>query len=385
MGGRDAGNPGSGASRIAPAWSEETDGEGEDDLDAFPLPAAARAEELETVTAAAGEQSPAATAVAVAEREPDVDVTLPAASPDEAIRRFHQEIGLVPAAPAEVIETTADLVDGGGGDGGDGGGTGASDGAHSDGRRRRTLEIVDHPMTIFEHLDELRKRIMWAGLAFIIGTATTFPFIGRILHYASDGSKLIAIHPLETLYAGLRIAVLGGLVLGSPVILYQIIAYVLPALTRKERRILYTYLPSTLVLFIIGLSFGLFVFEPVVVTMAKDFLPWVTYTPSLSNQVNFLIGYSLPFGVLFEMPVIVSVVVRIGMLTPQALIAGRRWAAMGALVVAVMFAPPLDFIVTPTIIFVPLYGLYELSILVAKRAYRQRLREQNDEGGQAAS
>jgi len=375
------------------AWSVGGESEGEDELDAFPLPSAARSQELIAVSVAAGQPDQPTSAVTVLEAEPLVEPAqepsadvLATEDPAEAIRRFHRQIGLAPAEPVDVVESP-EAAPGGedaGGDDGSGGGAAVPAGA-GDGGRRRRLEIVDKPMTIFEHLDELRKRIVWAGLAFVLGVAVTFPFIGRILIYATNGAQVQSIQPLEPLYAGLRIAVLGGLILGSPVILYQVIAYVLPALTGGERRILYTYLPATMVLFVIGLSFGLFVFEPLVVKMSTEFLRWVPYHPSLSSYVNFIIGYSLPFGLLFQLPVIMSILVRLGIVTPAALIAGRRWAAMGALVVAVMFAPPLDFIVTPSIIFVPLYGLYELSIVVAKRAYRQRLRDQAAAGDGEAS
>lgn len=392
-----------------PAWTPASVAagcEGEDELDAFPLPAEARGEELREVAAAAGDgedgQADAEsqeTALAVLDPEPlasagsDADGAGAAGpeplaagvddvgdDPEGAIRRFHQEIGLVPATTAvePVVAAPVEVEAGAGGGGGIRAGRGGPAAAGAGGGRRRPV-IVDHPMTIFEHLDELRTRLMWAALAFVLGTAATFPFMSQIIHFAVNGNHVVAIHPLENIYAGLRVVVLGGLILGSPVILYQIIAYVLPALTGGERRMLYTYLPAALVLFLLGVLFGLTVFEPLAIKMSQAFLPWVKQTPTLSNYINYLIGYSLPFGALFEFPVVVSIVVRLGLLTPQALVANRRWAAMGCLVVAVMFAPPLDFIVTPSIIFIPLYGLYELSIVIARRAYRQRLQAMADE------
>ena len=387
-----------------PAWTPASVAagcEGEDDLDAFPLPAEARSEEMREIAAAAGEGEADAdtqeTALAVLDPEPlapagaeadaageagpeplDGSADAAGADPEGALHRFHQEMGLVPAptALAPVVGAPAEAGAGGGGGRAVGRGGPAAGGAGGD--RRRPM-IVDRPMTIFEHLDELRTRLMWAALAFVLGTAATFPFMSQIIHFAVNGNHVVAIHPLENIYAGLRVVVLGGLILGSPVILYQAIAYVLPALTGGERRMLYMYLPAALVLFLLGVLFGLLVFEPLAIKMSEAFLPWVKQTPTLSNYINYLIGYSLPFGALFEFPVVVSIVVRLGLLTPQALVANRRWAAMGCLVVAVMFAPPLDFIVTPSIIFIPLYGLYELSIVIARRAYRQRLRAMADE------
>lgn len=369
------------AAAVKRATSEAalSEAEGEDELDAFPLPTEARMEELREIEEATagtdGDAGQASTAVAT------TVATAPVEPVDPAIKRFHQEIGLLPKDEPEPVPDIAVVPPGGdGGGSGDGGDTpGDEPGGNGRRGRRRLVDIEDRPMTIFEHLDELRRRLVWAGLAFIVGTGITLPFIIRILSWSMNNKvqQLLVTGPLEPMVAGVKLAILGGFVLGSPVILYQAIAYVLPALTRRERRLLFTYLPAALVLFAAGISFGVLVFEPLALRMAKDFLPsWViNYQPTLTNWINYLITFSVPFGLLFELPVVVSILVKLGIVAPQTLAAGRRWAFLTAIIIAVMFAPPLDFIVTPTIVALPLYGLYELSIFVARIAYRQRLRE----------
>ena len=357
-----------------------SEAEGEDDLDAFPLPTEARAQEIRAIEAVTGRTATEpATSQAVADTPA---TTLPTEPVDEAIARFHREIGLLPKdEPQAAVPAIAVVPPGGDGGSGEGGDPPPEPADEGNGgrRRRRLMELEDRPMTIFEHLDELRRRLVWAGLAFVVGTGITLPFIIRILSWSIHNKvdKLLITSPLEPMVAGVKLAILGGFVLGSPVILYQAIAYVLPALTPKERRLLFSYLPAALVLFCAGIAFGILVFEPLALHMAQTFLPtWlINYQPTLTHWVNYLISFSVPFGLLFELPVIVSILVKLGIIVPQTLAAGRRWAFLTAIVIAVMFAPPLDFIVTPTVVALPLYGLYELSIFVARIAYRQRLRE----------
>jgi len=394
--GRDAGDTGAvgpavagrGALRTVPAWTSDPVVEGEDDLDAFPLPPEARSAELEAVVAASGmTESPDVAAVlpVAADATEGDGVEFLSDDPEESIRRFHQKLGLVPAEPAAVVPVTAEVVAEGGGGEGDGGGpaSGAAGGGGGKGRRR-PFQIIDKPMTIFEHLDELRRRIMWAGLAFVAAMAVVLPFYNPIIDFLQRGYQAQSLAPMAAIYAVMRVTVMGGLVLASPVILYQAIAYIQPALTLKERRLLYSYLPASIGLLVAGVCFSLFVFEPILLRMGAHLIKNVPYDPSISEVINFGIGYSLPFGLLFELPIVITVLVALGVVTPELLIKNRRWAVLAIVVVAEMFTPPMDLFVTPSIIFVPLYGLYELSILLAKRAYRRRLREESAGFGDVA-
>jgi sec-independent protein translocase protein TatC len=346
--------------RTVLAWSDIAADEGEDELEAFPIPGDEETEvaEPEVVPELGAEAPPAAEAAAVVPVAP-----MPAAP-------------LPTAAPVEVVPSAAGT---GGGGARDGGGTGAAAGAGGGPRRRwfGLLDIVDRPMTIFEHLDELRRRLMWAVIAFVVGTAGSFAFVRQILDYTERpllryGGHLQMLAPMESLFATIRIAAIGGLLIASPVILYQLVMYILPALTRQERIILFSYLPATVVLFVAGLCFGYFVFEPIALRVSLTFLPGIVTAPSLSNWVSFLVNYSLPFGVLFELPVFVVVLTRLGILSSATLAKGRRFAIFGSVVVAVMFAPPGDFIFTPSLIALPIIALYEISIQAARVVERRR-------------
>ena len=394
-----------------------SDVEGEDELESFPLPPAARDAEDAAVAAALERlgRAPVADDASAEAVDPDADpgAETPPAEPrgdaadmpaaleadgeapptdlapgiDAQVRRYHEEMGLVASDP----ETEAPLPAVRGGGGGNGGplvpASGAPGGDGGKGRRRRWLEITDRPMTIFEHLDELRRRLVWAVLAFVVGMGTTFLFVQPLLVFTEhNAARNFHIHiisgaPMAPMFASIRMAAVGGILLGSPIIFYQIVAYVLPALTAKERKMLFGYLPVTALLFAVGLAFGFFVFEPIALRVSVLWLSIVAPTYTLDRWVEFLLAYATPFGLIFELPVVIALRVKLGILTPDTLVRGRRWALMLAVVVAMMFAPPADPIVTPSLIAGPVYGLYEISILVARIAYRQRQRAQAaDEG-----
>lgn len=246
-------------------------------------------------------------------------------------------------------------------------------------------------MTIFEHLDELRARLVRSAIAFLVAVAICFPVTGRVLKYTianaqtftlNHGAQHISIiggAPLAAVFQFMEMDMILALVLAGPVMLYQAVAFVMPALTRSERRALFAYLPASMVLLAAGLAFGLFVFQPVVMRVATTFITWVQPVYTIQEWVGFVVKYSMYFALLYQLPVVVGLAVRMGLVTPSALAKGRRWAFMGCLILALMFAPPADFIVTPSLIVGPLYGLYELSILVARVVYRQRLRAEDAE------
>ena len=352
----------------------------EDELDAFPLPGETPALPPEPRQAVPGRMLyPALPAGA----PPEQSGVVGAETADQAWARFRQDVDLTPTettdAVAPVAESAGASAPGGGstGGGGDDGGQGSGGDQGPAPQRRRRLEIVDRPMSIFEHLDELRRRLMWSIVAFVLGTVATFPFLKAILLYTErrfgvyGNGTLITLSPLEPMFAGLRIALIGGLVLGSPVILYQLFAFILPALTPSERRMVYGYLAPMVMLFVGGLAFGFYIFEPVVYRVGSTFLGTaVTVRSSVNNWVGFVVSYALPFGFVFELPVVSAVLTKLGIITPQALVAGRRWAILAAVVVGEAVSPPADFFLTPSMVAIPIMALYESGIIISRIAYR---------------
>lgn len=392
-GARDNGKAAAAARLLASARPPSDDG-GEDELEAFPLPNEPRAtaDRVPAVRPGAG-IIPSETAADAWARFRTPVASLPAAIEEEAKAPVtatavaeRPQGTLDPEAPLAVAvsEVLAPSAGGGASGGGDDGGRGGAPtgGAGGTGggrrpRRARLLELSDRPMSIFEHLDELRRRLMWCALAFVLGIAVTFPFLNAILKatYNKFHVHLQLIAPMEGMFGGMRIAVIGGVTLAAPVIVYQIVAFVVPALTAKERRLLVSYLPASVVLFILGLTFGYEVFEPMLLRVSQHFFPWVPLASTLQNWVSFLVSSALPFGGIFEMPVIAAILTKLGIITPQLLMRGRRWAIIGAVVLGLAFTPGDTLFISPSLVALPIIILYEGSIIVARIAYRQVQRE----------
>ncbi|HVB08820.1 MAG TPA: twin-arginine translocase subunit TatC [Bacillota bacterium] len=277
--------------------------------------------------------------------------------------------------PAEVLppERAAEPSPSGSGSGG-----GGKPPTGRRGRRKRPRhEPEDKPMSVVEHLDELRRRLIWMIGALLVGVSVGFYFVRTMLDFLEGplhGLKLYITAPLDPLFAYVKISVAFGLVVASPVILSQLTAYVLPALKRSERRMIYSYLPAATLLFLAGMAFGFYVFVPLVLDAMLRFAG-TNLTPILTidKYISFLLSFTLPFGAVFELPVVVVTLVRLGILTPQAMAAGRRWAIMVTVIVAAIFAPPDP--ITPFVMAVPIYALYEVSIWVARVAARRRAAE----------
>lgn len=343
---------------------------GEDDLEAYPLPGEERLASVATEAAMEESSAAALDMVPVATEVAPAPVLVPEVMPSVSAP--------VPQDDATDVMSSwlSSLFGGGGGDEPPDGGSGGASG--DDGGKHGFWAVVDKPMTIYEHLDELRRRLMWSAIAFIIATSGVFLVVRRLVNYMELAYHvhLQAIKPMEAIFASMRLAALGGLIVASPFLLYQLIAYVLPAMTRRERKMLASYLPATLLLFVMGASFGLFVFQPIAFRMSQAFLPSVTTTPTVTYWIDFMLNYSMPFGLFFEMPVVVVILAKLGMLRSETLARGRRVGYFGAFVLGMAFAPPADFIVTPTLIAGPVIVLYEVSIWLAKAAERQLWRDE---------
>jgi sec-independent protein translocase protein TatC len=229
-------------------------------------------------------------------------------------------------------------------------------------------------MSVFDHLDELRRRVLWCLLALVVTAGGCFALSRRLLEVVlqplrSAGLRPVFLSPLEPVYTSLKLSLVAGVALASPVLFYQIIAFVLPALRPRERRHLFAYLPAGVGLMLAGLAFGYFVFVPFVLRFALRFAGGLLAAEiSIERYVTFLLGMTLPFGVLFELPVIVLTLVKLGVLRSSTLARGRKWAVLATVVAASIFAPP--DMVSPILMGLPVYGLYEVSIWVARLAER---------------
>jgi sec-independent protein translocase protein TatC len=226
-------------------------------------------------------------------------------------------------------------------------------------------------MTLLEHLAELRTRIMIAGIATAIGMALAAGFLTRpVMEILSipAGSSLVALRPTESFVIYFKIALVIGAALAMPVIISQIILFVLPALHVHERRYLVLGVPAITVAFVIGLAFGYFMVVPSAIHFLLGFSSDLIQ-PNWSAEEYFDFVASLLFwiGVSFETPLLLFFLAKIGVVTAKQLSGMRKFALIGAFVIGAMITPTPDPF-NQTLVSVPIYLLYELGILLARLA-----------------
>lgn len=227
----------------------------------------------------------------------------------------------------------------------------------------------DRPMTIIEHLEELRRRLLIAFAALGAGTAVGFLFVDRVLDFLIHQlqvERVVFFAPAEALFIRIKVALLIGVFIGLPVILYQLWVFIAVGLTHVERRAVVGLLPPSMALFLLGASFGLFVIMPiatrVLLSYATETLqPMLAVGPALS----FLIAFVLAFGFVFQIPIVIVFLARLGLVSPAALATGRRYALVGIFVLSALLTPGTD-VVSMLLMAIPTYALYEISIWLAR-------------------
>jgi sec-independent protein translocase protein TatC len=231
----------------------------------------------------------------------------------------------------------------------------------------------DREQTLFEHLAELRARIIRSVLAIVVCVIIAVVFSQQVFNYImaqakTEGVQLVQFSFADAFLTQFKLAVLGGMVLAFPFVLYQAVAFILPALHPSERRILWIGLPFATLMFVLGWAFGWFVVVPI----TKSFFMDVAGTAGVINQitpsnyVSFVLGICNPLGIAFELPLLVLILARIGLVSAGFLARVRKFAFLAIMVLAAVLSPP--DVISMAIFLVPLYGLYEFSILLARLA-----------------
>lgn len=234
----------------------------------------------------------------------------------------------------------------------------------------------DKQMTFTSHLAELRQRLIKSVIALVITTIIAFIFARYIFDFlirpAPDDISLIYIEMTGMIATYFKVALMGGLVLAMPVLVYQGIMFVSPALTRREKRYVYLALPWITLMFIAGFAFGYFVLVPPATNFLLSFMTDVARPEiKIDNYVSIVTRLLVALGLVFETPVIITFLARLGIVTPEMLARKRRWAIVVAFILAAVITPTFDPI-NQSLVAIPLIILYEMSIWLAKIAYRKR-------------
>ena len=238
-------------------------------------------------------------------------------------------------------------------------------------------------MPFLEHLEELRWRIVKSLAALMVAFSLSFWFCWNydvitilarpIAKYLKDG-QLIYTGPVDPFMILMQLAGGLGIVLASPVIGYQFWSFLAPALTQKERRVIVPLLAFAALLFLAGVALAVFVFIPVTLSMMTG-IKTTALVPMIaaSEYFSFLVLTSLAFGAVFEMPILVLALTALGLVTPKALSKVRRWAIVVSLVLCEIVTPG-DLVITTLMLWIPVYGLYEFSIVVSWFVYRAKMK-----------
>jgi sec-independent protein translocase protein TatC len=223
----------------------------------------------------------------------------------------------------------------------------------------------DATMSLLEHLEELRSRIIVVAIAILLAAVGGFflaePLITLLRAPLPDGADLIQTSVGEAFGVRMQLALMSGVAMAMPVILYEIWAFITPGLTRHERRLIWPLLGVAIVLFAAGMTLG-YLLIPVAVNFLLDFsLEGVEPLLSLSDYVGFVTTFLLAFGVALEFPVILYLLARAGVLSYAFLARRRRWAILLITLFAIVITPG-DIVVGSFTLSVVMYGLFEITL-----------------------
>ncbi len=270
--------------------------------------------------------------------------------------------------------------------------------------------MSDEKKPLLEHLGELRKRLILCLLAAVVGMIAAYVVYDMVILNIVRGPidalggrmenpfarwtpllpllesfraqlqnpefSLHYIGPLEGFATKLKLSLVCGIVIALPFILFQIWRFVAVGLTKQERKLTIVYFPLSLVLFGVGILFAYLVMLPVglyfLIRVSNELIP--VFTVSKYATVVYMLVFI--FGVIFELPLVILFLTRLGLVTPKLLAQKRKYAVLLVFVLAAVLTPPDIF--TQVMLALPVILLYELSILISKLAYRKRLARQAD-------
>jgi sec-independent protein translocase protein TatC len=243
--------------------------------------------------------------------------------------------------------------------------------------------IHDKPMPLLDHLVELRRRLMWSIAAFAICFIGSYHFAGDIYFFlakpladvlremGNPDPHLIYTQLYEAFFTRLKVAFFGGAFIAFPIIASQIWMFVAPGLYRSEKRALLPFLAATPVLFLLGAALAYYFVFPFAWRFFASFqsptggggVP-IELLPRVSEYLDLVMKLIFAFGITFELPVLLTLLAKVGIVSSKGLKRFRRYAYVGMFVIAAILAPP--DVITQTGLAIPLIALYEISILAAK-------------------
>jgi sec-independent protein translocase protein TatC len=266
-------------------------------------------------------------------------------------------------------------------------------------------DIDDSAAPLIEHLAELRTRLIHSVIAFIIGMIICFsvwnpifnflthPLCSAMAERGQTDCGLILIKLQEGFFVAISISLLGGLVLGFPYISYQLWRFVAPGLYKNEKGAFLPFLISSPLMFFLGASFAFYVVTPLAFDFflgfqqagtlvgegdAESGIAAIAFQGSAQEYLSLTIKFIVAFGLCFQLPVLLTLMGKAGLVSAEGLGNVRKYAVVGILILAALVTPP--DVITQVILFVVVYGLYEISIFLVRRVERKREAKLRAEG-----
>lgn len=265
---------------------------------------------------------------------------------------------------------------------------------------------IDHSSApLIEHLAELRTRLIHSVLALLVGVIIAFYFASPIFNFLTDplcdalGARgqacdLIFLSLQEGFFVDIKISFLGGFVLAFPYISYQMWRFVAPGLYRNEQSAFLPFLIASPFMFFLGAAFAFYFVTPLAfdfflgfqqiagdgaeVVAPGDDAPNIMFQGSAKEYLSLTIMFILAFGICFQLPVLLTLMGKAGLVGAEGLKSVRKFAVVAILLLAALVTPP--DVITQVILFVVVYGLYEVSILLVARVERKREEKLRKEG-----
>lgn len=232
--------------------------------------------------------------------------------------------------------------------------------------------MQEKKQTFLDHLEELRYRILMC-LAIALFASIGFYFLvpSFLPRFTNPVGKLVFLSPAEAFTSRLLLAFYGGIFLSSPFILFQLWRFLSEGLYQGEKKSFLFFLISSTILFFSGSFIGYFIVLPIGLRFLMAFgseslVPMI----SISRYISFTAAFVLVFGAIFQLPLVILFLTRIGIVTPDYLSAKRREAVLGIFIFAALFTPP--DVMTQVLLALPMWLLYEISIIFSRMAFKEK-------------
>jgi sec-independent protein translocase protein TatC len=226
-------------------------------------------------------------------------------------------------------------------------------------------------MPFMEHLGELRVRIMRALYGLLAGTLIALPFSERMVDWLARpvtklGYELVFTAPAEAFWVQMKVGLIAGVFIAAPVILWQVWAFISPGLHHHEKKYAVPFVLIGSIMFILGGVFSLYVVTPYALTFLLGYArPGLKPMITIQNHIDFLLKFTLAFGAVFELPLALTLLARMGVVTAKMLSKNRKYAILGAFIAGAILTPTPDAF-NQTLMAGPLIILYEVGIVCAR-------------------